>query len=45
MTVYAAYYTMFWLGVGMNGHIGKPLDLDDVIKMLKQHLPGVKGEG
>ena len=30
---------------GMNGHIGKPLDIDDVIKMLKQHLPGIKGEG
>ena len=25
---------------GMNGHVGKPLDIDDVLRQLKKYLPG-----
>jgi len=27
------------LSAGMNGHIGKPLDLEEVLRSLRQHLP------
>jgi signal transduction histidine kinase/CheY-like chemotaxis protein len=33
------------LAAGMNGHIGKPLDLDDVLLSLREHLPCRDGRG
>ena len=27
------------MDAGMNGHVGKPIDLDEVIKVIKQYLP------
>ena len=27
------------LASGMNGHVGKPLDLDEVLAKLRQYLP------
>ncbi|MDR3248003.1 MAG: response regulator, partial [Treponema sp.] len=30
------------LAVGMNGHLGKPLDFDEVLIMLRKHLAGSK---